>query len=111
GRVGRPRGRGQRAAHRGGEGEQVGILQAELQRAVAAHREARDRAPLARRDGAEASVNVGYQLLYKVALVFLVRHRRAVRVPGVVAFGDDDDEGVAGGVVREVRAVGDPITC
>ena len=28
-----------------------------------------------------------------------------------MAFGDDDDEGVAGGVVREVRAVGDPITC
>ena len=60
------RSRVERAGGRGGEGEHLRVLEPELERAVAARREARDAAPDGAVYGSETTVNVRHQLFEEV---------------------------------------------
>src|SRR5690606_17173812 len=98
--------RSERSAERAGENEFLGILQPELQRTEAAHREPRDRPLVTAGVRAKLLIDLGDQFLNNVALPFLIRLRNAVRIPTVAALGHNDDEFIGLRVFGDLREVG-----
>ena len=97
-------GREQRAAEAGDGRELVGVAQRQVDGAVAAHRQAGDRPAGAARDGAEAGVDRGQEIVDQRSLPGALAGR-VVDIPAVAGPGRDDDERECAHVVGDAAGV------